>query len=284
MGGADQGERHYGGINAVQFAGFGRGFARKNPQSRLREVTPPVPYGTGAELIQQRRDAMLILRFITAGAVLVMAVGAAAAQSAAAGDTAGKPVSLSQVAGQPETTAAKPHSRFAHRRAARRLAKKSHDHATEAAAEDADQPEQSAATSSAPAAAAPTAAVSASAAGAWATNATPLPGVATDATAPTVVPAIDQNLSALVGGGRTVQISEPDQFNAIDLAADHQATTTLSNATDIQTAAPVAVAQPDDHSRDAWYEEIIAVLGGAAAAGTVAWFLIIGAAPQRMFG
>jgi hypothetical protein len=254
-------------------------FARKNPQSRLREVTPAVPYGPGRGLIQQRRDAMLILRFITAGAVLVMAVGAAAAQNTAASDTAGKPVSLSQVAGQPAKTTAKSHSRFATRRAARRLARKSQERATEAAAEDADQPAQGAA------AMAPTAAVNAPAAGTWATDATPLPGIATDATAPTVVPAIDQNLSALVVGGRTVQISEPDQFNAIDLAADHQATTP-NGATDSQAPTPVAaVTQPDDnHSRDAWYEEIIAMLGGAAAAGTVAWLLIMGAAPQRMYG
>jgi len=45
------------------------------------------------------------------------------------------------------------------------------------------------------------------------------------------------------------------------------------------------LAQQDDgdHSRDVWFEELLAMLGGALAAGLVAWFLV-SAAPQRMYG
>jgi hypothetical protein len=226
-------------------------------------------------VIQRWRDAMLMIRFITAGAVLMMAVGAAAAQGAA-GDTAGKPVSLLQVLSQPaKTTTAKPHARLAARRAAKHWARKSHEHATDEA--DTEQPAQDAANTTA----------NATAANVWTTgDAAPLAGIATDATAPTVVPAIDQNLSELVVGGHTVQISAPDQFNAIDLAADHQ-TTPLAAADAQSTSAPaVALAEPDDQNRNTWYEELLATLGGALAAGMVAWLLIfgVGAGPQRMYG
>jgi hypothetical protein len=221
---------------------------------------------------------MLMIRFITAAAVVVMAVGAAGAAAAqtATGDTAGKPVSLLQVLGQPATaTPAKPHAKYATRHT-RRWAKRPHEHATETAAEP-DQPATDAANAS-PA--------NTPAASAWASDAAPLPGVANDATAPTVIPAIDQNLSELVVGGRTVQIATPDEANAIDLAADHQ---TITSAADTQaTAAPaVALAQPDDPQRDTWYEELLATLGGALAAGLVAWFVILGGGGSqqpRMYG
>jgi hypothetical protein len=47
----------------------------------------------------------------------------------------------------------------------------------------------------------------------------------------------------------------------------------------------VAPARRDDSNdgRDAWFEEILATLGGALAAGSVAWILI-GAAPRRRYG
>jgi hypothetical protein len=215
---------------------------------------------------------MLMIRFVTAGAVLVMAAGAAAAQNAAA-DTAGKPVSLLQVLNPPApaTTPAKPHAKLAARHAARRWAGKSHEHATEAAAEP-EQPAPDAAT--------------APATNAWpAGDAAPLPGIATDATAPTVIPAIDQNLSELVVDGRTVQIATPDEANAIDLAADHQTTPTPAADVPAAQAPAAALAEPDDQARNTWYEELLATLGGALAAGVVAWFLIMGGGPpQRMYG
>jgi hypothetical protein len=223
---------------------------------------------------------MRMIRFITAAAAVVMAVGAAGAAAAqsAPGDTAGKPVSLLQVLGQPATaTPAKPHAKYATRHT-RRWTKRSHEHATETAAEP-DPPATDAANAS-PA--------NTPAASAWASDAAPLPGVATDATAPTVIPAVDQNLSELVVGGRTVQIATPDEANAIDLAADHQ---TITSAADPQAAAAaqapaVALVQPDDPQRDTWYEELLATLGGALAAGLVAWFVIMGGggSQPRMYG
>jgi hypothetical protein len=253
-----------------------------------------VPYGRRF-LIERRRDAVLTIRFITAGAVLVVAVGGAAAQSAT-GETAGKPVSLLQVLTQPATittttttvtttTEAKPHIHYTHRRAARHFVKKSHERAADEAAADTDEPVQGSANTSAPAPAAAPAVTT----NTWATDAAPLPGVATDATAPTVIPAIDQNLSEIVVGGRTVQIATPDEANAIDLAADHQTAPQAAVDTPIASAATpaVALAEPDDQNqkRDAWYEELLATLGGALAAGLVAWFLIMGGGPQpRMYG
>lgn len=230
---------------------------------------------------------MLMIRFITAAAVLVMAAGAAAAQSAT-GETAGKPVSLLQVLSPPAattttvttTTEAKPHARFAHKRAARRLAKKTHEHAADEAAADTDEPAPIAGAS-------PMTTANPPAASAWATNAAPLPGVATDATAPTVIPAVDQNLGELVVNGRTVQVATPDEANAIDLAADRRTEPqSVAEASAAPASAPVvAFAEPNDPQRDHWYEELLATLGGALAAGLVAWAFIMGGGSQpRMYG
>ena len=49
------------------------------------------------------------------------------------------------------------------------------------------------------------------------------------------------------------------------------------------TSAMVAQAQRADVSSTSWFLQVMAALGGAAAAGSVAWFLI-GSAPQRMYG
>jgi hypothetical protein len=135
--------------------------------------------------------------------------------------------------------------------------------------------------------------------------------------------AAEPQVSELVVGGHTVQIASPDQVNAIDLAADQQAAgqpaptaeaagaaakadaaaTAQGDAADEADAAPEsdtadakgAAAEPDqvvafarqadgdtDH-RPSWLAELMATLGGAIAAGSVAWFLI-GSAPQRRFG
>lgn len=240
---------------------------------------------------------MLTIRLITAGAVLVMAVGAAAAQST---DTAGRPFSLFQVLSPPPattettttttttettTTALSPHARVAHKRVVRHWAKKSHEHdsAEQTETTEPKPPEQTGqdAAAASEVAAPPAASV-------WTDGgATPLPGVATNATAPTVIPAVDQNLSAVVVGGHTVQVATPDEFNAIDLAASHEPA--LQAAADTSTApaaspSAAALAQPDGHARDVWYEELLATLGGALAAGVVAWFLVAGGSHQRMYG
>lgn len=145
---------------------------------------------------------------------------------------------------------------------------------------------------------------------------------APDTAAATPPPAADPQVSELVVDGRTVQIASPDQANAIDLAAADQPVASPpvtaapadapSDASSAMTArkgdtdaADDAAAQDDnnnadsqaksDHvvafarqadspaSRPSWLAELLATLGGALAAGSVAWFLI-GSAPQRTYG
>ncbi len=81
------------------------------------------------------------------------------------------------------------------------------------------------------------------------------------------------------------------------LDAEPQVASTEPSLSSDQNAAPsnaVADPQPDpavaaaleddsNDSRDAWFEEILATLSGALAAGAVAWFLF-GAAPRRRYG
>ena len=108
--------------------------------------------------------------------------------------------------------------------------------------------------------------------------------------------------NALVVGGHTVQVSSPNDANEIDLAANEPGA--LASATppdnaaantpamrDIAEAQPksnsvkVATAQPQggEVGSTSWILQVMAALGGAVAAGSVAWFLI-GAAPQRIYG
>lgn len=135
--------------------------------------------------------------------------------------------------------------------------------------------------------------------------------------------AADPQVSELVVGGRTVEITSPEQVNALDLAADQQAaaqpaTTAAAGDAVVATAGAPATAQgeaavdsdaaasdatddadapakptqvvafarqadDDTNHRPSWLAELLATLGGAIAAGSVAWFLI-GSAPQRRFG
>ena len=79
--------------------------------------------------------------------------------------------------------------------------------------------------------------------------------------------------------------SEPQVASAAPSLSNDQNATTSNAVADTEPAPAAAVAQQDnsDDSRDAWFEEILATLGGALAAGAVAWFLF-GAAPRQMYG
>jgi len=227
---------------------------------------------------------MLIIRIVTAGAVLAMMAAGTAAQSAT--DTSpGKPISLLQILLQPSKAKPKPNVKFAHKRlakAARRFAsRKTHlaSRKTHLASrnEHPAQPAAPAATDTAPASIWPAADTSALAA--------PVP-VPVAAATPQAQSAFGQSaLSEMVVGGRTVQIASPDDVNAIDLAADepHEVAATPSGRTDRQTNSVVALAQQDDGSGQSWMAELLATLGGALAAGSVGWFLM-GPAPQRRYG
>jgi hypothetical protein len=104
----------------------------------------------------------------------------------------------------------------------------------------------------------------------------------------------------LVVGGQTVQVAAPNDVNALDLAAGDagqtaDATSPVKDAAppaDTQTRpvvramiaspAPAELAEPSSVGSVSWIAQVLAALGGAIAAGTVAWFLI-GPAPLRRY-
>jgi hypothetical protein len=223
-----------------------------------------------------REDAMLIIRIVTAGAVLVMLATSATAQSAA--DTSpGKPISLLQILLHPSKANPKPYTKFAHTRSAK-ATRPFASRKTHLAGRD-EHPAEStpaAATDTAPASIWPAADTSTlAAASATAAAATPEAQSASRQSA----------LSEMVVGGRTVQIASPNDINAIDLAADepHEVAATPSGRADRQANSVVALAQQDDGSGQSWMAELLATFGGALAAGSVGWILI-SSAPQRRYG
>ena len=97
--------------------------------------------------------------------------------------------------------------------------------------------------------------------------------------------------SALLVGGRAVRVVSPDDANEIDLAADApEVAASKGPRSDLAAAQPpeaetVAVAQarePSAAGTSAWVAQLLAAIGGAMAAASVAWFLI-GSAPQRTY-
>ena len=103
-----------------------------------------------------------------------------------------------------------------------------------------------------------------------------------------------------------MQVASPDDVNALDLAADDQDAAGAKAATPSDVADPdpepaaqamvaapepaaqamVATPAPQDASpigSASWIAQVLAALGGAVAAGSVAWFLI-GSGPQRTYG
>jgi hypothetical protein len=95
--------------------------------------------------------------------------------------------------------------------------------------------------------------------------------------------------SALLVGGRAVRIVSPDDANEIDLAADApEVAASKGPRSDIAAAQPpeaetVAQArEPSTAGTSAWVAQLLAAIGGAMAAASVAWFLI-GSAPQRTY-
>lgn len=100
----------------------------------------------------------------------------------------------------------------------------------------------------------------------------------------------------LVVGGRTVQVVSPSDTNELDLAADTttaaataapDGTATAGTEANEPAAQTAFVAQTHDDAGPvgsaSWIAQVLAALGGAVAAGSVAWFLI-GASPQRTYG
>jgi hypothetical protein len=206
---------------------------------------------------------MLSIRIVTAGAVLAFAVSAAAAQD---NDSPGQPISLlKMLMHSSEAKAAPPAEAKRASTKPIRMAKHFHHHATRIAAET-----ENPASTSEPA---PTA------------EQTPTPEpvawsaqAAIDAAPPSIWPA--GNAPTFAG----VLDPEPQVASAEPSLSSDQNAATSNTVADPQPAPAVVAALEDnsDDSRDAWFEEILATLGGALTAGAVAWFLF-GAAPRRMY-
>jgi hypothetical protein len=210
-----------------------------------------------------------------------LAVGGASAQTVT-NTTPGKPIPLLQIAAQSDKTKTKAHVKSL---AAKRTTK---THRILAARKHSHRPTQTAA------AAAPVAAIAP--ASVWPASALAAPTeVASTESAPPPTPAqalTEPAPSELVVAGRAVRIASPDDVNEIDLAAkDADAAVSLaapsetvetepqSHPAEAETAQPAASAV----GSASWIAQVLAALGGAVAAGSVAWFLI-GSTPHRMYG
>jgi hypothetical protein len=213
---------------------------------------------------------MLSIRIVTAGAVLALAVSAAAAQDS---DTAGQPGSLLKMLMHSSETTTAPQDKVEAKRVAPktiRTTRHFHHHATRVATATEDlAPPTEPAQAPAPTIEQPPALEPAT----WSAQA------AIDAAPPSMWPAGNAPLFA------GVLDSEPQVASAEPSTSGDQNAAPSNAVADTQPAPIVAAAQQDDSndSRDAWFEEILATLGGALAAGLVAWFLF-GAAPHRMYG
>jgi hypothetical protein len=103
-------------------------------------------------------------------------------------------------------------------------------------------------------------------------------------------PGVDAGSNPTAVKIQTVKITAPDQADARDQTVDHAAAA-AATPSDYSAAAPpqqTALAAPVHRDESAvgsasWIAQVLAALGGAVAAGAVAWFLI-GAGPLRTYG
>jgi hypothetical protein len=119
---------------------------------------------------------------------------------------------------------------------------------------------------------------------------------------PQIVPPVSAGTpNELVVDGQTIQVASADQANEIDLAANDAgvASDASLGAASARPAVPteppeaaasskttrIAFAQTPraEVGSTSWLLQVLAALGGAVAAGVVAWFLM-GSSPQRMYG
>jgi hypothetical protein len=240
------------------------------------------------------------IRMVTAGAVFLLvssvAVSSAVAQTATT-ETPGKPIQLLRIVEQSSKAKPKAHAKisaFSPKAAARR----SKTHSTVA---ERTQPPTSAQTAATPASAP-----------LWSGTdpAAPMDTAASEpAPAPTPT-STEPALGQFVVGGQMVQVASKDDVNEIDRAANDAApqvtspapseaaaNTTASSApaastpatSDLSDAAlksdsmKAAPGPASEVGSVAWIAQVLAALGGAVAAGSVAWFLI-GSTPQRTYG
>jgi len=221
------------------------------------------------------------IRIVAAGAALLLLSGLAS--SAATAQTAdrevpGKPLQLLQIAAHSHKTKTKPRAKL--------LAHASRKHAHRVAAQT-TEPQAAAQAAAAP-----------GPANTWpAANATPLIGFGAAQSVPPMASAsAEPTPSELVVGGRTVKVASQDEVNEIDLAANDAAApqggavaaVTAPTSDGMAAASPESLTsapakKPLAIGSTAWLMQVLAALGGAVAAGSMAWFLI-GSTPQRTYG
>jgi hypothetical protein len=116
--------------------------------------------------------------------------------------------------------------------------------------------------------------------------------------APQIVAPTAGTASQLVIDGQTVQVASADEVNEIDLAAGDAGVANAASrgpklaintppsavadsaSKSEPTSAALVEAQTPEISTTSWILQVLAALGGAIAAGTVAWFLMRSAPPQ----
>jgi len=258
------------------------------------------------------------IRIVTAGAsfllFLAVTLGSAAAQTSTAGSP-GKPLPLLQFVHQKSKSKLRPHAKMAGKFARktlveRRIAKrtpakariaktrlaKAHFAKRHKALVQAPQKPAPAATAALPEniwPAADAAAPGDTATPGDAATLAPQPPAASVSTEPVV----DTDPNEILAGGHTVQVASPNEVNPIDLAAgDPQDATKAPNAAppgapgDPIAPKPVvhamiakaAAPSPDPVGSASWIGHVLAALGGAIAAGAVAWFMIR-PAPEKSY-
>ena len=123
------------------------------------------------------------------------------------------------------------------------------------------------------------------------------PNDASAVSTPAIAPPADSETSTIAITGESVQMKQPDQINSLDRAATQTPGSSSAPTPTIQpdtaTAAPqtvLAAPAQAEKSGDAdsvggasWLAQVLAALGGAVAAGAVAWILI-GSGPMRTYG
>ncbi len=221
---------------------------------------------------------MPAFRILAAGAAFLVMTAASAGAQTATDTAAGKPIPLLKIVSQPDKTKTRvPHAQRFSRAAGKTRIAAGHRRPR--------HPAQAASVAAAPAKIWPEPETTA------ATNVAAAEPQQPPASTPSEPPP-----NELVVQGRTVEVVSPDEPNEIDLAADMpEAAATKGPRSDItETGAAAAEAKPGSVlvarpqapspvGSTAWIAQVLAAIGGAAAAASVAWFLI-GSVPQRTYG
>lgn len=226
------------------------------------------------------------IRIVTAGAALIVLAGIATIDVAAGqtpdGGAPGAPIQLLPHLAKPGKTETRHHhakhvARAHPKKAITRTVRKKTGSHDAAAAANAPQPSKQTPANTVANGVWPSS-ESVAAANVTASELAPQPAFASSESDP----------SELVVGGQTVKVDSTDTFNSIDRAADAVAATAKQDGTaasQLTSNATAAKPAPQNASRvgsASWIAQVLAALGGAVAAGSLAWFLI-GSTPYRTY-